>query len=125
MKAESKRQPMRSRPQVLPRRVRCCRTAAPSPVTEKISHLSRYVSKTKTALADNLVHFKVTGAGTIAAVDNGNAATEEPFQADHRKGFNGLALLIVKSKPGEAGKIQVTATSAGLTAGKTEITTQE
>jgi beta-galactosidase len=71
------------------------------------------------------VQFKVTGAGTIAAVDNGNAATEEPFQADHRKAFNGLALLIVKSKPGEAGKIQVTATSAGLTAGKTEITTQE
>ena len=74
-------------------------------------------------LADNLVQFTVAGAGTVAAVDNGNAATEEPFQADHRKAFNGLALLIVRSKPGEAGKIQVTATSAGLTAGKTEITT--
>lgn len=75
-------------------------------------------------LADNLVHFAVTGAGTIAAVDNGNAATEESFQADHRKAFNGLALLIVRSKQGDAGKIRVTATSSGLIEGKTEITTQ-
>ena len=46
--------------------------------------------------ADNLVRFRVTGAGEIAAVDNGNAATVEPFHADHRKAFNGLALLIVR-----------------------------
>jgi beta-galactosidase len=64
--------------------------------------------------ADNLVHFKVTGVGNIAAVDNGNAATVEPFHADHRKAFNGLALLIVRSKVHEAGTIQVSATGAGL-----------
>jgi beta-galactosidase len=75
-------------------------------------------------LADNLVHFDVTGAGTIAGVDNGNAATEEPFQADHRKAFNGLALLIVRSKEGETGKIRVVASSKDLTEGTTEITTQ-
>ena len=40
-------------------------------------------------MADNLVHFDVTGAGKIAAVDNGNAATVEPFQADHRKALEG------------------------------------
>ena len=38
-------------------------------------------------LADNLVKFKLSGPGKIAAVDNGNAATVEPFQADHRKAF--------------------------------------
>jgi beta-galactosidase len=32
--------------------------------------------------ADNLVRFTVEGAGRIAAVDNGNAASLEPFQAD-------------------------------------------
>ena len=53
--------------------------------------------------ADNLVRFNVTGAGTIAAVDNGNAATVEPFHADRRKAFNGLALLIVRSKQGQPG----------------------
>jgi beta-galactosidase len=65
-------------------------------------------------VADNLVHFKVNGSGRIAAVDNGNAATVEPFQADQRKAFSGLALLIVRSRAGESGRIQVQATSAGL-----------
>ncbi|HKO20569.1 MAG TPA: beta-galactosidase GalB, partial [Acidobacteriaceae bacterium] len=44
-------------------------------------------------LANNLVHFKLLGPGMIAAVGNGDAATFEPFQADYRKAFNGLALL--------------------------------
>jgi beta-galactosidase len=73
--------------------------------------------------ADNLVHFNVTGAGTIAAVDNGNAATEEPFQADHRKAFSGMALLIVRSKSGQAGRIHIAATSDGLTAAAADVTT--
>jgi beta-galactosidase len=68
-------------------------------------------------LADNEVNFKVSGAGRIAAVDNGNAATVEPFHADHRKAFNGLALLIVRSDARAAGRIQIDATSAaGLVA---------
>ena len=58
--------------------------------------------------------FKVDGAGRIAAVDNGNAATTESFQADHRKAFSGLALLIVRSRAGQSGTIRVTATSEGL-----------
>ncbi len=76
-------------------------------------------------MADNLVDFDVTGAGAIAAVDNGNAATEEPFQADHRKAFNGLALLIVRSQVGEAGEIQVVATSTGLADSRVEIATHQ
>jgi beta-galactosidase len=75
-------------------------------------------------MSDNLVKFNVTGAGSIRAVDNGNAATVEPFHADHRKAFSGLALLIVSSQKGQPGKIHVTATSDGLTAGTTDITTQ-
>jgi beta-galactosidase len=66
-------------------------------------------------LADNLIHFTVTGAGEIAGVDNGNAATTEPFHADHRKAFNGMALLILRSHV-EPGKIHVVATGDGLTA---------
>lgn len=74
--------------------------------------------------ADNLVHFTVTGNGKIAAVDNGNAATVESFQADHRKAFNGLALLIVRSTSGKTGKIHVEAAADGLAQSKTELTTQ-
>jgi beta-galactosidase len=71
--------------------------------------------------ADNLVHFAVTGPGTIAAVDNGNAATVEPFHADQRRAFNGLALLIVRSRPGQTGEARITATSDGLAQGETQV----
>jgi beta-galactosidase len=64
--------------------------------------------------ADNLVNFEVEGAGVVAAVGNGNAATTESFQANYRKAFNGKCVLIVKSKKGEAGEIKITATSEGL-----------
>ncbi len=73
--------------------------------------------------ADNLVRFNVTGAGTLAAVDNGNAATVEPFHADHRKAFNGLALLIVRSRQGQPGSVHITAASDGLAQGAAEIAT--
>jgi len=65
-------------------------------------------------LADNLVRFSVAGVGRLAAVDNGNPATLEPFQASQRAAFNGLCLLIVRSKREESGQIQITATSDGL-----------
>jgi beta-galactosidase len=72
-------------------------------------------------LADNLVHFKIAGPGSIAGVDNGNAASVEPFQADYRKAFSGMALLIVRSQAGKPGHIRVTATSESLAAADTTI----
>ena len=75
-------------------------------------------------LADNLVRFKVTGAGEIAAVDNGNAATVEPFHADHHKAFNGLALLIVRPRTAGAGAIQVSASAVGLAEAHLELNAQ-
>jgi beta-galactosidase len=75
-------------------------------------------------LADNLVNFTVAGPGAIAAVDNGNAATVEPFHADHRKAFNGLALVIIRSRHGQAGAIRLVGKSEGLADGETQVTTQ-
>ena len=74
-------------------------------------------------LADNLIRFKVAGEGDIAGVDNGNASTTEPFKADHRSAFNGLALLIVRSRP-EAGKIHVVGSGDGLLPGEADIRTE-
>jgi beta-galactosidase len=71
--------------------------------------------------AENLIRFAVEGAGRLAAVDNGNAATVEPFQADHRKVFSGMALLIVRSKSGGAGPIRITASSDGLQSAETAV----
>jgi beta-galactosidase len=65
-------------------------------------------------LADNKVDFKISGPATIAAVGNGNAASTEPFQANYRKAFNGLCLLVIKSKKGETGDITIEASSKGL-----------
>jgi beta-galactosidase len=71
-------------------------------------------------LADSLIHFDVSGAGEIAGVDNGNAATTEPFHADHRKAFNGMALLILRSH-NEPGKIHVAATGESLAPAQLDI----
>ena len=70
----------------------------------------------------NLVKFTIRGPGEIAAVDNGDATSFEPFQAAQRRAYNGLALVIVRTKAGAAGAITLTAQSDGLT--PAEITLQ-
>lgn len=72
-------------------------------------------------LANNLVNFKVSGPGTIAAVGNGNAVTTEPFQANYRKAFNGLCMLIIKSKRNEKGNIKIIASSENLKSDHTSV----
>jgi beta-galactosidase len=63
--------------------------------------------------AENLIQFKVDGEAFIASVDNGNPVSHEPFEANYRKAFNGLALAILQAKQ-KAGKVTFTATSEGL-----------
>jgi beta-galactosidase len=72
--------------------------------------------------ANPLVHFKVSDGGEIAGVDNGNAASTESFKADHHSAFNGLALLILRSKPETNGLIEVTADAEALASGRATIT---
>ena len=63
--------------------------------------------------ADNLVKFELTGQGLIAGVDNGSQVSHEPFKANYRKTFHGMALAIIQSK-GKAGRLVLKATAAGL-----------
>jgi len=53
-------------------------------------------------LADNLIKFELTGAGSITGVDNGHQIDHEGFKGKQRKAFHGLALAIVQAqmKPG-------------------------
>ncbi|EEF23780.1 beta-galactosidase, putative, partial [Ricinus communis] len=60
------------------------------------------------------ITFKLSGPGEIVATDNGDATDLESFQSPQRKAFNGLALAIVKTKAGEAGKLTLTASADGL-----------
>jgi beta-galactosidase len=64
--------------------------------------------------AMNHIVFEIEGPGEIVATDNGDPTSLESFQAPERDAFNGLALVIVRGKAGEAGKIKLTAQSAGL-----------
>jgi beta-galactosidase len=63
--------------------------------------------------ADNLIRFQLTGAGSIAGVDNGSQVSHEPFKANHRKAFHGLALAIIQSRD-QAGRVTLRATAEGL-----------
>ena len=72
----------------------------------------------------NHIHFEIAGPGEIVATDNGDATSFESFQAPERNAFNGLALVIVRGKPGETGKLHLKAVADGLTAGEVTITTR-
>lgn len=71
--------------------------------------------------ANNAITFEVSGHGEIVATDNGNPADFTPFPSNVRKAFNGLALVVIRSKKGEAGSIKVTAKSPGLKEGQVVI----
>ena len=70
--------------------------------------------------ADDRVRFETAGPGSIAAVDNGNPVSHEPFKAQQRRAFNGKCLAVVKSTR-EAGTIKLTATAEGLEPAAVEI----
>ena len=71
--------------------------------------------------AGNELKFSVKGPGEILAVDAGDPTCLNPFRSDSINAFNGLASVIIKTKPGAKGKIVVTATSDGLKKGRTRI----
>jgi beta-galactosidase len=64
--------------------------------------------------ASNRVRLSIEGPGEIAATDNGDATSYEPFQSKERNAFNGLCLAIVRSKPGSFGPMTLKAESEGL-----------
>ena len=79
--------------------------------------------------ADNLIHFKVTGEGTLIGVGNGDPNCQESDKDSKRSLFNGLAQAIVQATK-EAGTIEIEATSGGgepaeLTPAKLTIRTGE
>jgi beta-galactosidase len=73
--------------------------------------------------ADNRIHFDIEGPGEIVATDNGDPTSFESFQSPDRKAFNGLCLVIVRGKPGQPGRIQLTAKADDLKLGTASIKT--
>ncbi len=70
--------------------------------------------------AVDLITFKIDGPGFIAAVDSGNNASTEAFQASERHAYQGRCIAVIKAK-GPRGRITVTATAPGLASGSVTI----
>ena len=52
----------------------------------------------------NRVSYEISGPGEIVAIGNGDATSHESFQAKQQNAYNGLALVVVRTKAGQAGK---------------------
>jgi beta-galactosidase len=66
--------------------------------------------------ANDLISFKISGPGVIAAVDNGDNKSHELFQTDSRRAFQGQCVAFVKATA-SSGQITLTASAPGLTDG--------
>jgi beta-galactosidase len=63
--------------------------------------------------ADDLISVTVEGNGFLAAVDNADSSSHEPYQARRRKAFQGMCLALLKANASR-GKIKLTATAQNL-----------
>jgi beta-galactosidase len=70
--------------------------------------------------AGDLIAFKVKGPGVIAAVDNADNTSHEPFQTTERHAFRGRCIAIVKANA-PRGTISVTASAPNLAGGSIKI----
>jgi Beta-galactosidase/beta-glucuronidase len=68
--------------------------------------------------ANETIRFTVEGPGEIVATDSGDPTDMTAFPSHERRAFNGMALVIVRAKPGEHGRIVVTASANGVQSGK-------
>lgn len=72
----------------------------------------------------NALKFSLTGPGEIIATDNGDATSFESFQSPERKAFNGLALVIIRTKAGASGPLTLRAESTGLAPAEVQLTSR-
>ncbi|MFN3852260.1 MAG: beta-galactosidase GalB [Spirosomataceae bacterium] len=71
------------------------------------------------------VAFSIEGPAEIVATDNGDPADMTSFASLNRKTYNGLALVIIKTKKGKSGLIKLTAKSDGLAPTQIQIMSKE
>ena len=69
----------------------------------------------------NRLSVQISGPGVIAGIDNGDPTDHDSFRSISRRAFNGLALVIVRSKKGERGMIRISVAADGLKSGQISI----
>jgi beta-galactosidase len=72
----------------------------------------------------NRIHFEIYGPAEIVSTDNGDPADLESFYSKERRAFNGLALVVVRAKPGAVGQVKLMAQSPGLVPAQVTIRVQ-
>ncbi|HUI56564.1 MAG TPA: glycoside hydrolase family 2 TIM barrel-domain containing protein [Bryobacteraceae bacterium] len=70
--------------------------------------------------AEHQVTFDLKGQGILAAVGNADLTSEEPYQGNQRRLFQGKALVVVRSSR-TPGALTITATARGLRGGTTRL----
>jgi len=106
--------------------VRIILTADKSKITKNWDDVSYVTAKVVDANGivcpnvDKLISFNVSEAGSIVAVDNGDVASHEAYQASERRIFHGQCIAIIKAKY-TTGLITVTANSPELISGSVTI----
>ena len=70
------------------------------------------------------IRFSIEGPGDIVATDNGDPTDLTAFPSAQRAAFNGLALAIVRARPGEAGRIVLRAEAEGLESAQVVVTSR-
>ncbi|MCR4824627.1 MAG: DUF4982 domain-containing protein [Bacteroidales bacterium] len=61
--------------------------------------------------ADTMLHFRVKGKGELFGIDNGNAADTLCLKGTQKALFNGKALAVIRSLPGQKGRTTLTVSS--------------
>ncbi len=74
--------------------------------------------------SNNLIQFSIEGPGEIVATDNGDQTDMTSFTSHQRNAFNGLALVVVRAKPGKTGSFKVIAESDNVNKATVTIKTQ-
>lgn len=75
-------------------------------------------------VADNMMHFEVSGAGELFGVDNGNACDLLCLKGQDKALFSGKALAVIRSVKGEKGVATLSVTSDGLKSAELKIKTK-
>jgi len=94
-----------------------------APVWDDVSYVTATVVDSNGVVvpgANDLIKFKASGPGRIAAVDSADNNSHEPFQAEQRRAYQGRAFALVKAT-GPRGRITVVATASGLGGGSITI----
>ncbi len=90
-----------------------------APTFEDVAQVTAFVvdaNGTVVPSASDRVSFAVTGPGAVVAVDSGDNASHEPFQATGRRAFRGRCVAFVRATAA-SGAITLTASAPGLAPG--------